>query len=98
MLHTNHELIIKIVEKLDSRGQSLALAESCTGGLLSAQIASLSGVSKVFNGAVVCYANHVKSEVLDVPHEMLASFGAVSEQVALKMAEGVRAKLRSNWA
>lgn len=98
MLHANHELIIKIVEKLDSRGESLGLAESCTGGLLSAQIASLSGVSKVFNGAVVSYANHVKAELLDVPEELLRAFGAVSVQVALKMAEGARAKLRANWA
>ena len=98
MLHLNHDLIIKIVEKLSARGETLSLAESCTGGLLSAQFTSLSGVSKIFNGAVVCYANHVKSEVLDVPEELLASFGAVSEQVALKMAEGARAKLRSNWA
>ncbi len=98
MLHANHELILKIIEKLGARGETLSLAESCTGGLVSAQLASLSGVSKVFTGAVVSYANHVKTEILDVPEELLASFGAVSEQVALKMAEGARAKLRSTWA
>ncbi len=98
MLHANHELISKIVAKLSSRGETLSLAESCTGGLVSAQIASLSGVSKIFNGAVVSYANHVKSDILDVPEELIASFGAVSEQVALKMAEGARAQLRSTWA
>lgn len=98
MLIVNHELISKIVAKLVSRGETLSLAESCTGGLLSAQLASLSGVSKVYNGGVVSYANHVKSELLDVPEELIATFGAVSEQVALKMAEGARSRLRSNWA
>lgn len=98
MFHANELLISKIVAKLDSLGESLALAESCTGGLVSAQLATLPGVSKVFNGSVISYANHVKTEILDVPEEMFAAFGAVSEQVALRMAEGARVKLRSTWA
>lgn len=98
MWQANQELISKIVVKLGSRGETLSFAESCTGGLLSAQFASLSGVSKVFNGSVVSYANHVKSDLLDVPEELIATFGAVSEQVALKMAEGARMHLRSSWA
>lgn len=94
----NQELIKKIVDKLISRGETLALAESCTGGLVSAQLAALPGVSKIYLGGVVSYANHVKAEVLGVPEELLATFGAVSVQVAEKMAEGARARLRSSWA
>jgi PncC family amidohydrolase len=94
----NEELILKIVRSLEKRAETLCLAESCTGGLLSSQLTALSGVSRIYNGGVVAYANHVKSEILDVPDELLKTFGAVSEQVALKMAEGAAVKLKSTWA
>lgn len=97
MALANEELILKIVRSLEKRRETLCVAESCTGGLLSSQLTALSGVSIVYNGGVVAYANHVKSEVLDVPEELLKTFGAVSEPVALKMAEGAVAKLKSTW-
>lgn len=94
----NEALIKKIFEKLAARSQTLALAESCTGGLVSSQLARLPGISKIFNGAVVSYANQVKSDILGVPEEWILKVGAVSPEVALKMAEGARDKLKSSWA
>lgn len=91
-------LVEELSESLRARGETLSLAESCTGGLLASWIASLSGVSDVFNGGVVAYANHVKIEILDVPAHLMKSVGAVSLPVAREMASGVRKKLHSTWA
>jgi nicotinamide-nucleotide amidase len=73
-----------------TRGATIALAESCTGGLVSAALTDIPDASDVFAGSVVSYANGVKSGVLGVPDAMLARHGAVSEEVARAMAEGVR--------
>lgn len=79
-------------------GQTLALAESCTGGFLSHLVTSRSGSSAYFIGGVVSYANAVKMEELGIPRDMLELNGAVSGPVAERMAVGVRAALRSDWA
>ena len=76
-------------------GKVLAVAESCTGGLLSARITSVSGSSKVFVGGVVAYDNGVKIEQLGVDEGLIGRFGAVSEEVARAMASGVRRLMRS---
>jgi nicotinamide-nucleotide amidase len=73
-----------------SRGATLALAESCTGGMVTAALTDVPGASDVLLGGVVSYANSVKARVLGVPEDLLARFGAVSEQVARAMADGVR--------
>ena len=73
-----------------ARGATLALAESCTGGLVAASLTDIPGASDVFLGGVVSYADRVKRGVLSVPEGMLGRFGAVSEEVARAMAEGVR--------
>ena len=73
----------------------LAVAESCTGGLLAARITSVSGSSKVFVGGVVAYDNAVKVEQLGVDAGLIDQFGAVSEEVARAMASGVRRLMRS---
>ena len=73
-----------------SRGATLALAESCTGGMVSAALTDVPGASDVLLGGVVSYADGVKTRVLGVPPDILARFGAVSEQVARTMAEKVR--------
>ncbi len=86
------------VAELGRARLSLAVAESCTGGLVSATLTDVPGVSDVFIGSVVSYANSVKSGVLEVPDGLLAQFGAVSEQTAAAMAEGARSLLGSDLA
>jgi PncC family amidohydrolase len=71
-------------------GLSVATAESCTGGLLGAAITALPGSSRYMRGGIVAYANDVKTELLQVPAELIETHGAVSEAVALAMASGAR--------
>jgi nicotinamide-nucleotide amidase len=75
---------------------TLAVAESCTGGLAAKQITDIPGVSAIFNGGVVSYANEAKTTLLDVPPEMIAARGAVSAEVAAAMAQGVALKLKAD--
>ena len=79
-----------LVLALRDQGKTFACAESCTGGLIAKRITDISGCSEVFLGGCVSYANSVKQGILGVSYESLESFGAVSEQVALEMAEGIR--------
>ena len=80
------------------RGLSLAAAESCTGGLVAARLTAVAGSSDVFRGAIVAYANEVKSAELGVSEELLARHGAVSAEVAAAMAEGIRTRLDADVA
>ena len=82
-----------LVELLRRRGLTLAVAESLTGGALSAGIVSVPGASAVLNGAVVAYATPVKASVLGVDRALLAARGPVDPQVAEQMADGVRVAL-----
>lgn len=79
-----------IVSELAAQKLSLAVAESCTGGLLAKRITSVPGASVVFRMGIVAYANESKTRLLGVPEELLRQYGAVSEPVARAMAEGVR--------
>lgn len=79
-----------VAEMLLAKGATLSAAESCTGGALSAKFTAMSGASEYFWGGVVSYDNSVKENVLGVSHANLDTYGAVSEQVARQMAEGVR--------
>lgn len=90
--------IDEIKKLLDDRGQTLACAESCTGGLLSARLVDYPGVSSFYLGAVVSYANAAKEKVLHVPPELIKTVGAVSLPVALAMARGVKSQYSSSWA
>ncbi len=81
-----------------SSGMTLALAESCTGGMIASRITDIPGCSSWFRGGVVAYHNDIKEKLLGVPAEILQRYGAVSEQVARNMAEGVRASLVSDIA
>ncbi|MDP8256707.1 MAG: competence/damage-inducible protein A [Candidatus Alcyoniella australis] len=79
-----------VTRMLIERGQTLALAESCTGGLIAKLITDLPGSSAVFMRGAVTYTNRSKVEMLDVPLELIEEHGAVSEPVALAMARGIR--------
>ncbi len=87
-----------VADGLRQRGLTLAVAESCTGGLLGARLTERPGSSDYFVGGVISYANEVKMGLLDVPAGMLAQYGAVSEEVAGAMAEGARAATGSDYA
>lgn len=80
------------------RGKTLVTAESCTGGGIGAALTAVPGSSEVYKGGVISYTNWVKENVLAVDREVLAQFGAVSEQVAIAMAEGVRKCLLADVA
>jgi nicotinamide-nucleotide amidase len=86
-----------VIDELRKRGQTLATAESCTGGLVSARLTDVPGASDVFVGGVVSYSNEVKEHQLGVPVEVLIEHGAVSEEVARAMAAGVRSRLSADW-
>ena len=85
------ERAARLVALLQSRGLTIATAESCTGGSLAAAITSVPGCSSVMLGGVVAYHNSVKAQVLGVGEEVLAEHGAVSEPVVRRMALGVSA-------
>lgn len=83
---------------LRARGWSIAVAESCTGGLLGAALTAVPGSSAYVRGGIIAYDNAIKEELLAVPSEMLAQYGAVSEQVARSMAAGARQRLGADVA
>lgn len=84
-------------ERLKTAGATVAVAESCTGGLLLDRLTDVPGSSAYVVGGVVAYSNGVKTELLGVPADVLAAHGAVSEPVARAMAEGVRARLGATF-
>ncbi len=78
------------------RGLTIAVAESCSGGLLASRLTDVPGSSRYFQRGVVCYSNEAKTELLDVPDALLREHGAVSEPVARAMAEGIGARAKTN--
>ncbi|NLU65674.1 CinA family protein [Streptomyces sp. HNM0574] len=82
---------------LSHAGQTLAAAESLTGGLVAAEITSVPGASRVFRGGITAYATDVKRDVLGVDGALLDERGAVDPDVARQMARGVRAALGTDW-
>ena len=81
---------------LKDRGLTLAVAESCTGGLLGHRVTNVSGSSAYFLGGVIAYAYEAKERLLEVRHTTLYEHGAVSEQTAIEMARGARRALRAD--
>jgi nicotinamide-nucleotide amidase len=92
---TLEEVIVKL---LAQRNQTVAVAESCTGGLLANRITNVPGASAVFLAGYVSYANQAKIDMLDVDPELIEKHGAVSEQVARALAEHARASATSDYA
>ncbi len=87
----NDETLENVVGKLlENRDLTISVAESCTGGLLANHLTNVSGSSKYFDRGVVCYSNASKVEILKVDEDVLIEHGAVSREVAMQMAEGVR--------
>ena len=93
----DQDLAAVVLDRLRQRGQSVAVAESCTGGGLGAALAAVPGASDVFLGGVIAYANRVKQQVLGVPEALLETHGAVSDPVAEAMAEGARRLTGADW-
>src|SRR6266508_3363391 len=92
---TLEEVIVKL---LVERNQTLAVAESCTGGLLANRVTNVPGASEVFLAGYVSYANQAKINMLDVDSHLIEKYGAVSEQVALALAENARRCAGSDYA
>ncbi len=96
---TEKELIKKsepIVKSYIKKNTTLSVAESCTGGWLSKILTDISGVSAIYKGGVCSYANETKMNILGVKEETLKAYGAVSQDVACQMAEGVRKALNTD--
>ena len=86
-----------VVARLAGRGQTLAVAESLTGGLLAATVVDVPGASAVFRGGLVVYATDLKSSLAGVPPGLLAERGPVDPAVARAMAEGARRRCGADW-
>ena len=82
-------LSLKIVKLLTSKRLTVSFAESCTGGLLSSSITSISGSSKVFNMGLVTYSNNAKVKLLKVPKKTINKYGAVSYETCLSMVKNL---------
>ena len=82
---------------LQMRGATLAAAESCTGGLFAERVTSVSGSSRYFLGGAVVYSNELKNAFADVPPGLIAEHGAVSKQVAVALAEGIRKRCKATF-
>jgi nicotinamide-nucleotide amidase len=87
-----------VARLLETQGLTIAVAESCTGGLVGKSLTDVPGSSAYFLGGITAYDNQVKIDLLDVPAGMLAQYGAVSEETAGAMAEGVCSRLRADCA
>ena len=88
----------EIVTRLIEQGQSLATAESCTGGLIAHSITDIPGSSACFLGGVVAYSNEAKMKLVGVAKATLVAQGAVSEAVAGELATGAKSAFESSWA
>ena len=82
-------LVNKLVKKLIQKKLKISFAESCTGGMLSSTITSVSGSSKVFNLGLVTYSNKVKIDILKVPKQIITKHGAVSKECCLSMVKNL---------
>jgi nicotinamide-nucleotide amidase len=87
-----------IIEILTSRGQTLAVAESLTGGGLGFALTQIPGASAVFLGGIISYTTEVKVRELSVGQSIIDQYKVVSEEVAIEMAEGAKSKFATTWA
>ncbi len=87
-----------VIDKLRTRKQTVGFAESCTGGLLSATLSAMPGVSDIYLGSVVSYSYQAKVDLLGVSWNVLKIEGAVSDRVARQMAQGLRNQMKCHWS
>lgn len=95
---TSLPLVTQLAQALTGRGWMMTTAESCTGGLIAGACTELAGSSLWFDRGVVTYSNEAKVDLLGVPAELIAQHGAVSEPVAIAMAQGALAKAKAQIA
>jgi nicotinamide-nucleotide amidase len=93
----DESLAAAVGKRLLARKQTLAVAESCTGGMVGQLVTAVPGSSSYFKGGVIAYANEIKHRLLGVPSLILEKEGAVSEAAVIEMAEGARAALSCDW-
>ena len=93
-----NNLIQELAECLLARNETLGTAESCTGGMIAADLTAMPGASAWFFGGIIAYDNSIKTTLLNVPEAILREYGAVSKETALIMADSARARLRVHHA
>jgi len=86
-----------VIASLEARGETLSVAESITAGGLGSAITSVPGASQVFLGGVIAYSNDVKINILGIDGALIDKYSVVSEEVAIAMADAVRAKFGTTW-
>ncbi len=91
-------MLEKIAKLLKEKGYTISTAESCTGGLIGHMLTNVPGSSEYYKGGIISYSNEAKICLLGVRHDTLSKYGAVSEQVAYEMADGIKRKLDTNLA
>lgn len=91
-------IVVELQELFIARGMTLSVAESCTGGHLAARLTKMPGCSQYFLGGVVAYSNSCKTTLLGVDPELIVQKGAVSSEVVLQMARGVRTILTTDYS
>jgi len=96
--YNNDKIQNVVVNSIIENNQTIAVAESCTGGLVSKMITDVPGSSKCFLGGIVAYSNLIKNKILSVPNKLIDDCGPVSKEVVIKMAEGVMNKFNSDIA
>jgi PncC family amidohydrolase len=97
-MNVSSQELQSVVEKLRSRKQTVGFAESCTGGLLSATLSAMPGVSDIYLGSIVSYSYQAKVDLLGVSWNVLKIEGAVSDRVARQMAQGLRNQMKCHWS
>jgi len=88
----------KLMQIFRKKGLTLSLAESCTGGLLSARLTQVGGSSKYYKGGIICYSDKAKTEILGIKKKTLEKSGAVSSETALEMCKRAAEKFKSDLA
>ena len=91
-------MINEIFNFLDKENKTISFAESCTGGALSSSLTMIPGASKVFLGSIVSYSSYSKQKLLDIEESKLDKYSAVSERVAIIMAENIKKQLKSDYS
>jgi len=92
------KFIQRVHELLKTKGLTLSVAESCTGGLISHYITTLPGASTFFEAGVVSYSAEAKMEILEVSSDIISKYGVVSEETAREMAEKIRALTKTDFS